>query len=264
MCQVEALALRPRVFPDHNDARGFLASDLMGPAHSCNYAASRLMHRCAARVDRALVLLGPVRIENVSWISPLWHGLLNALQEVVPVEWVAPSGADHTWFRGTVKQLIGQTILRGATSFPAPIRASAPFEYVQAQLTRTDTLARQSFESQQALNQAENDAASARADAAEAQANYDAAVAGPTREERAIADAQVQAAAAAVVVIEHRLEKMILLAPADGVVSVIAAEVGENVRAGRADPNGRGWQASNGSRSMCAKTISVVLRWEKR
>jgi len=66
------------------------------------------------------------------------------------------------------------------------------------------------------------------------------------------------------VVIEHRLEKMILLAPADGVVSVIAAEVGENVRAGRADPNGRGWQASNGSRSMCAKTISVVLRWEKR
>ncbi len=259
MCQVEALALRPRVFPDHNDARGFLASDLMGPAHSCNYAASRLMHRCAARVDRALVLLGPVRIENVSWISPLWHGLLNALQEVVPVEWVAPSGADHTWFRGTVKQLIGQTILRGATSFPAPIRASAPFEYVQAQLTRTDTLARQSFESQQALNQAENDAASARADAAEAQANYDAAVAGPTREERAIADAQVQA-----VVIEHRLEKMILLAPADGVVSVIAAEVGENVRAGRADPNGRGWQASNGSRSMCAKTISVVLRWEKR
>jgi len=72
-------------------------------------------------------------------------------------------------------------------------KASARLEYVQAQLTRTSTLARQSFESQQALDQAENDAASARADVAEAQANYDAAVAGPTKEERAIADTQVQA-----------------------------------------------------------------------
>lgn len=85
-------------------------------------------------------------------------------------------------------------------------KAKARLEYVQAQLTRTSTLARQSFEFQQALDQAENDAASARAGVAEAQANYDAAVAGPTREERAIADAQVQAAAAAVAVLERRLE----------------------------------------------------------
>src|SRR5260370_3207984 len=59
-------------------------------------------------------------------------------------------------------------------------KAKARLEYVQAQFTRTSTLARQSFESQQALDQAENEAASARADVAEAQANYDAAVAGPT------------------------------------------------------------------------------------
>ena len=112
-------------------------------------------------------------------------------------------------------------------------KASARLEYLQLQLTRTTTLARQSFESLQSLDQAENGAAAARADVAEAQANYDAAVAGPTREERAIADAQVQAAAAAVAVLERRLEKMILRAPAEGVVSVIAAEVGENVRAGQ-------------------------------
>jgi HlyD family secretion protein len=128
-------------------------------------------------------------------------------------------------------------------------KASARLEYVQAQLTRTSTLARQSFESQQALDQAENDAASARADVAEAQANYDAAVAGPTREERAIADAQVQAAAAAVAVLERRLEKMILRAPADGVVSVIAAEVGENVHAGQpilmVEAAGRQWLSFN-------------------
>jgi HlyD family secretion protein len=112
-------------------------------------------------------------------------------------------------------------------------KANARLEYVQAQLTRTSTLARQNFETQQALDQAENDAASAGADVAEAKANYDAAVAGPTREERGIADAQVQAAAAAVAVLERRLDKMILRAPVDGVVSVIAAEVGENVRAGQ-------------------------------
>jgi HlyD family secretion protein len=112
-------------------------------------------------------------------------------------------------------------------------KANARLDYAQLQLTRTTTLARQSFESQQALDQAENDAATARADVAEAQANYDAAVAGPTREERAIADAQVKAAEAAVTVLERRLDKMTLHAPADGVVSVIAAEVGENVRPGQ-------------------------------
>jgi len=128
-------------------------------------------------------------------------------------------------------------------------KATARLEYVQAQLTRTSTLARQSFESQQALDQAENDAASARADVAAAQANYDAAVAGPTKEERAIADAQVQAAAAAVAVLERRLDKMILHAPTDGVVSVIAAEVGENVRAGQpilmVEASGKQWLSFN-------------------
>ena len=121
--------------------------------------------------------------------------------------------------------------------------------------------------SQQALDQAENDAASARADVAAAQANYDAAVAGPTIEERAIADAQVQAAAAAVAVLERRLEKMILRAPADGVVSVIAAEVGENVRAGQpilmVEAAGKQWLSFNAredhlSRLTIGKTVSVM------
>jgi len=128
-------------------------------------------------------------------------------------------------------------------------KASARLDYVQAQLKRTSTLARQNFESQQSLDQAENDAASARADVAEAEANYDAAVAGPTREERAIADVQVQAAAAAVTVLERRLEKMVLRAPADGLVSVIAAEVGENVRAGQpilmVEAAGKQWLSFN-------------------
>jgi HlyD family secretion protein len=112
-------------------------------------------------------------------------------------------------------------------------KAKARLDYVKLQLTRTSTLAGQNFESQQALDQATNDVASAQADVTEAQANYHAAVAGPTHEERAISGAQVQAAAAAVTVLERRLDKMILRAPVDGIVSVIAAEVGENVRPGQ-------------------------------
>src|SRR6516225_8250735 len=64
----------------------------------------------------------------------------------------------------------------------------------------------------------EHAVATARADVAEADANHAAAVAGPTREERAIADAQVKAAAAALAVLERTLEKTTLRAPADGVV----------------------------------------------
>jgi HlyD family secretion protein len=112
-------------------------------------------------------------------------------------------------------------------------KAKSRLEYAEQQLNRTAYLARSDTATQQALDQAENDAASARADVAEAEANHAAAVAGPTREERAIADAQVKAAAAALAVLDQQLEKTILRAPADGIVSVRVAEVGENVVAGQ-------------------------------
>src|SRR5262249_34741056 len=89
-------------------------------------------------------------------------------------------------------------------------KAKAKLVYAQQQLDRTAYLARSDTASQQSLDQATNDAAAAHADVAEAQANYDAAKAGPTREERAIADAQVKAAAAALAVLERHLEKPIL------------------------------------------------------
>jgi HlyD family secretion protein len=128
-------------------------------------------------------------------------------------------------------------------------KAESRRQYAEQQLSRTDTLARTDNASQQALDQAQNDAASARADVAEAQANYDAAVAGPTKEERAIADAQVEAAAAALAVLERHLDKTILRAPADGVVSVIVAEVGENIHAGQPvlviEETGKQWLSFN-------------------
>ena len=112
-------------------------------------------------------------------------------------------------------------------------KAKSRLDYAQAQLNRIAYLARGDIASQQSLDQAQNDVAGARADVAEAEANHAAAQAGPTQEQRAIADAQVKAAASALAVLERRLEKTILRAPADGVVSVIVAEVGENVRAGQ-------------------------------
>jgi HlyD family secretion protein len=128
-------------------------------------------------------------------------------------------------------------------------KAKSKLEYAELQHDRVAYLARSDTASQQSLDQAVNDAAAARADVAEAQANHDSAVAGPTREQRAIADAQVRAAAAALAVLERRLDKTMLRAPADGVVTVIVAEVGEAVRAGQPvlaiEETGKRWLSFN-------------------
>jgi HlyD family secretion protein len=128
-------------------------------------------------------------------------------------------------------------------------KAKARLQYAEQQLARTSYLQRRDDATQQALDQAENDANSARADVAEAQANHDAAVAGPTKEERGIADAQVKAAASALTVLERQLDKTVLRAPADGVVSVIVGEVGENIHAGQPvlviEASGKQWLSFN-------------------
>jgi HlyD family secretion protein len=112
-------------------------------------------------------------------------------------------------------------------------KAKSGLSYFEAQLARVSTLAHSDFASRQSLDQAEHDVASARAAVAEADANHAAAVAGPTQEERAVAEAQVKAAAAALAVLERRLGKTVLRSPVDGTVSVVVVEIGENVRAGQ-------------------------------
>jgi HlyD family secretion protein len=112
-------------------------------------------------------------------------------------------------------------------------KAKSRLDYAQSERARKAQLVPVNAASQQDLDQAEANVATARADVADAQANHAAAVAGPTREERAIADAQVKAAAAALAVLERRLDKTTLRAPTDGIVTVIVAEVGENVSAGQ-------------------------------
>jgi HlyD family secretion protein len=133
-------------------------------------------------------------------------------------------------------------------------KAKSRLDYAQSELARKTQLVPVDAASQQDLDQAQNDFATARADLAEAQANHAAAVAGPTREERAIADAQVKAAARAVAVLERRLDKTTLRAPADGIVSVIVAEVGENLTAGQPvltiAATGKQWLSLNAREDM--------------
>jgi HlyD family secretion protein len=133
-------------------------------------------------------------------------------------------------------------------------KAKSGLDYAQSELARKAQLVPSDAASQQDLDQATENAATARADLAEAQANHAAAVAGPTREERAIADAQVKAAARAVAVLERRLDKTTLRAPADGIVSVIVAEVGENLTAGQPvltiAATGKQWLSFNAREDM--------------
>jgi HlyD family secretion protein len=143
-------------------------------------------------------------------------------------------------------------------------KAKSRLAYMEIQLTRTSTLARSDYASQQALDQSRHDAASARADVAEAEANHAAAKAGPTREQRAIADAQVKAAASALAVLERRLDKTTLRAPADGIVSVIVAEVGENVHAGQPvlaiQETGKHWLSFNAREDLLrGLTVGAVV-----
>jgi hypothetical protein len=58
-----------------------------------------------ARIDHAPALLGPLRIENISWVPPLWRKLLNALHGIIPVEWITPTVAEKSWFSGVVKSI---------------------------------------------------------------------------------------------------------------------------------------------------------------
>lgn len=112
-------------------------------------------------------------------------------------------------------------------------KARSRLAYADQQLGRSSRLVQESFSPPQALDQAQKEAASARADVAEATANYASARAGPTRQERAIAEATVLAAGASVAVLESRLRKTVLYAPADGTVRVVAGEIGEAIRPGQ-------------------------------
>ena len=110
--------------------------------------------------------------------------------------------------------------------------ARANLVYAELQFARNSQLAKTADVSRQQLDQATATVATARANLAKAEQAYEAAHSGPTREELAVADTQVEAAAAAVAVIEARVAKLRIVAPTDGTVALIVAEPGEAVDPG--------------------------------
>ena len=183
---------------------------------------------------------------------------LSALELAAAVEQARAALADATARRDDV--YAGVRAEQVAVLAAEVARAQSRLAYAEAQLARVGPLARADFDTRQRLDDAEAGVAVARADAAEAEADHAAAQAGPTREERAIADAQVEAATAALAVLERRLDKTVLRAPADGLVSVVVGEVGEAISAGRPvlaiEETGNRWLSFN-AREDLLRSLTV-------
>jgi HlyD family secretion protein len=112
-------------------------------------------------------------------------------------------------------------------------KAKSRLAYAELQLGRTATLARQDIASQQSLDQAQNDAASARADVAEAEQIMPLRKPGRPGSSEPSLTRRSRPRRPRSRCSSGSWKKTILRAPADGVVSVIVAEVGENLRAGQ-------------------------------
>ena len=54
------------------------------------------------RVAHAPATFGPVEIDRLTAIAPVWRPLLAALAKTVPLTWRNPGGADSSWFPGEV------------------------------------------------------------------------------------------------------------------------------------------------------------------
>jgi HlyD family secretion protein len=97
--------------------------------------------------------------------------------------------------------------------------ANANLVYARQQFSRTSQLTAAGFASHQDLDKATAAVETANANLSRAKELYEAARRGPTREERAVADAAVEAAAAAVAVVAARVAKLRITAPSDGTVA---------------------------------------------
>jgi HlyD family secretion protein len=111
--------------------------------------------------------------------------------------------------------------------------AEANLALAEVDHTRTATLAQKDFASKQQLDEATASLDEAKANFSQLKAAYAEDVAGPTAEERAIAKANVIYAEAALADIEAKLAKTTLVAPVDGVVSLLVAEPGEIISPGQ-------------------------------
>jgi len=111
--------------------------------------------------------------------------------------------------------------------------AKATLLLARQENNRAVALAAHDYASRQQLDERTAQLAKSAADLELKRAQHAAATAGPTAEERALADARVVLAEATVADLQAQLDKTRLTAPADGVVGVIVAERGEVVPVGK-------------------------------
>jgi multidrug resistance efflux pump len=112
-------------------------------------------------------------------------------------------------------------------------KVRADLALAQKQFARISKLAADGYASKQQLDNAKADVASTTARLKAAQSTHAEVETGPTSEERAVADAQVEVARASLTVLERRQEKLVIRAPTAGVVETVVGELGEATVPGR-------------------------------
>lgn len=68
-----------------------------------------LRDEARARSQWSAALLGPLSIEGVHFVEPVWRPLIHDLCAMAPVLWTAPPDVDTAWFRGDVRTVTGVT-----------------------------------------------------------------------------------------------------------------------------------------------------------
>ena len=111
--------------------------------------------------------------------------------------------------------------------------AEANLLLAEQQNARAVALAARDFASRQELDESKASLAKAQADLDLKRAQHAAASAGPIAEERALSDARVALAEATVAELQAKLDKTRLVAPVDGTVGILVAELGEVVPVGK-------------------------------
>ncbi len=111
--------------------------------------------------------------------------------------------------------------------------AAANLRLAQQEIARTSVLTARDFASRQELDNRTATLAKTEADFELKRAEHASASAGPTVEERALADARVTLAEATVEDLQAKLDKTRLVAPVDGTIGVVVVERGEVVPVGK-------------------------------
>jgi HlyD family secretion protein len=111
--------------------------------------------------------------------------------------------------------------------------AEANLELARQQHARAMTLSLRNFASKQQLDESSAALRKAEADLGLMQAIYDQSRAGPTTEERALAEAKVTLSRATVADLEAKFDKTTIRAPVDGRVGILVARPGEAISPGQ-------------------------------